>query len=90
MFEIGIGVLFAFWFVMAYLLFAKLVGPRKQRIAVWRHWTQPSFDAAQLGGGKRPQLFLTTEALSQHHSRAGAQQRAGETRAASDKDRRGQ
>ncbi|MDX6696542.1 MAG: hypothetical protein QOF02_4145 [Blastocatellia bacterium] len=89
--EIGIGILFAFWFVMAYLLVAKLVGPRMQRIAVWRHWMQPSFDAAQLAGGKRPQLFLTTEALSQHHSRAGAQQpRAGESRPATDKDRRGQ
>ena len=68
--EIGIGVLFAAWFVTVYLLIAKLVGPQKQRLAVWRHWTQPTFDAAQLAGGRKPQLFLTTESLSQHHSQA--------------------
>ena len=62
--EIGIGVLFAAWFVTAYLLIAKFLLPRKQRAALWRHWTQPNFDAAQLSGGKKPQLFLTTEALS--------------------------
>ena len=78
--EIGIGVLFAFWFVMAYLLIAKLVGPRKERIAVWRHWTQPSFDAAQLAGGKKPQLFLPTEELSHHHSRAGDRKSTGQQR----------
>jgi hypothetical protein len=86
--EIGIGVLFAAWFVMAYLLIAKLVGPRKQQMAIWRHWTQPNFDAAQLAGGKRPQLFLTTEELSQHHSQARGHKPAGQKPAASDKDRR--
>lgn len=76
--EIGIGLLFAAWFVMAYLLIAKLLGPRKQQMAIWRHWTQPTFDVAQLSDGKRPQLFLTTEALSQHHSRAHGQKPAGQ------------
>lgn len=87
--EIGIGVLFAVWFVLAYLLIAKLAAPLKQRIEVWRHyWTQPSFDAAQLSGGKTPQLFLTTEALSQHHSRAGNRKSAGQPRPSSDEERR--
>lgn len=86
--ELGIGVLFAAWFVMAYLLFAKLIGPRKERMAIWRHWTQPSFDAAQLADGKKPQLFLTTEALSQHHSQARNRQQTGRQHPTSDKDRR--
>lgn len=86
--EIGIGVLFAAWFVMAYLIIAKWIGPRKQQMAIWRHWTQPSFDAAQLSAGKKPQLFLTTDALSQHHSQAGNRKAAGGERPASGNDRR--
>lgn len=85
--EIGIGVLFAAWFVTFYLLIAKLFLPRKQRAALWRHWTQPNFDAAQLSGGKKPQLFLTTKALSQHHSQARTRKAAAQQRPASDKDR---
>lgn len=84
MIEIGIGMLFAALFVMAYLLVAKLIGPRKEQMAIWRHWTQPSFDAAQLADGKKPQLFLTTEALSQHHARP----RNGRQHPATDKGQR--
>jgi hypothetical protein len=84
--EIGIGLLFAAWFVTAYLLIAKLVGPRKQGAALWRHWTRPHFDPAQLAGGRKPQLFLTTEALSQHHSQPRNQRSAGQQRTSS-KDR---
>lgn len=86
--EVGIGVLFAAWFVMAYLIIAKLIGPRKQQMAIWRHWTQPAFDAAQLSAGKKPQLFLTTEALSQHHSQARNRPSARGQRPPSDNDRR--
>lgn len=86
--EIGIGVLFAAWFVMAYLIIAKLIGPRKQQMAIWRHWTQSSFDAAQLSAGKKPQLFLTTEALSQHHSQARNRPSTRGPRPPSDNDRR--
>ena len=86
--EIGIGVLFAAWFVTAYLLIARLMGTRRQRAALWRHWSQSTFDAAQLASGKKPQLFLTTEALSQHHSQTRNRQSAGQQRAASDQDRR--
>lgn len=78
MIEIGIGLLFAAWFVTVYLLIAKLILPRKQRMALWRHWSQPTFDAAQLADGKKPQLFLPTDALSQHHSQAKNQSRAGQ------------
>lgn len=87
--EIGIGVLFAAWFVAIYLLIAKLLGPRKEQLAIWRHWTQPTFDAAQLADGKRPQLFLTTEAMSRHHSqpRGNRHARQQPQRPASDKDR---
>ena len=86
--EIGIGVLFAAWFVMAYLIIAKLIGPRKQQMAIWRHWTQTPFDVAQLSTGKKPQLFLTTEALSQHHSRARNRKSTGGQPTGSDNDRR--
>ena len=86
--EIGIGVLFAAWFVTFYLLVAKLFGPRKQRAAaLWRHWTQPDFDAAQLAAGKKPQLFLTAEALSRHHTQARTLKSAEQQRTPSDKDR---
>lgn len=85
--EIGIGVLFAAWFVTIYLLIAKFFGTRKQRGALWRPWSQPNFDAAQLSGGKKPQLFLTTEALSLHHSQSRSGQHAQQQRPASDKDR---
>ena len=85
--EIGIGLLFAAWFITAYLLLAKLFGPRKQR-AAWGRWIRSPFDPAQLAGGKKPQLFLTTEALSQHHSPSRSQKSAGQKRAASDKDRK--
>ncbi|HEX7999090.1 MAG TPA: hypothetical protein VF528_11935 [Pyrinomonadaceae bacterium] len=78
MIEIGIGVLFAAWFVTLYLLISKLFGPRKQQLAVWRHWTQPTFDAAQMADGKRPQLFLTADALSRHHSQPRGQRHAGQ------------
>jgi hypothetical protein len=86
--EIGIGVLFAVWFVMAYLIIAKLIGPRKQQMAIWRHWTNSTFDAAQLSAGKKPQLFLTTEALSQHHAQAGNRKATGGKPSASDNDLR--
>ena len=90
--EIGIGLLFAAWFVTAYLLIAKLAGPRKQRSALWRGWASPAFDAAELASGKKPQLFLTTEALSRHHSQTSGHQQAPRQqqrqRPASDRDRR--
>ncbi len=89
--EIGIGVLFAAWFVTFYLLVAKLFGPRRERaMALWRHWSHPRFDAAQLADGRRPQLFLTTESLSQHHSQAKTVKPAGQQqrRPPSDGERR--
>jgi hypothetical protein len=88
--EIGIGVLFAAWFVTVYLLIAKLAGPRKQRAALWRHWSQTAFDPAELAGGKKPQLFLTTEELSHHHSQARSRKGTGrqQQRPAADADRR--
>ena len=75
--EIGIGVLFAAWFVTAYLLIARLAGTRKQRAALWRHWSQTAFDATELAAGKRPQLFLTTEELRHHHSQSSSRKDAG-------------
>lgn len=74
--EIVIGVLFAAWFVTAYLLMAKFLGPRRRWAALWQRWTRDGFDAAQLAGDKRPQLFLTTDALSHHHARAAGRSAA--------------
>ncbi|HEY0384483.1 MAG TPA: hypothetical protein VGC64_00660 [Pyrinomonadaceae bacterium] len=86
--EIGIGILFAAWFVTVYLLIAKLVGPRrKQRLALWRHWSTAQFDGAQLAGGRKPQLFLTTEALSRHHTEGQGRKPAGRKSAGADRER---
>lgn len=75
--EVGIGVLFAAWFITAYLLITRLRTTHGRRTTTfWRNWWQTLFGAAHLSGDERPQLFLTTEALSQHHSRPSHQQSA--------------
>jgi hypothetical protein len=86
--ELGVGILFAAWFVTIYLLIAKLIGPRgKQRMALWRHWPQAQFDGAQLAGGRKPQLFLTTEALSRHHAETQGRKPASRKSTASERER---
>ncbi|HEX8774249.1 MAG TPA: hypothetical protein VF735_11615 [Pyrinomonadaceae bacterium] len=68
--EIGIGLLFAFWFVLAYLLISKLFGAKELGQMRWRELLRPSADDGRLIGGKRPHLFLSTSEMSEHHSQA--------------------
>jgi hypothetical protein len=68
--EIGIGLLFAFWFVLAYLLISKIFRSKEQGQTRWRDLFRPSADAARSIGAKKPHLFLTGSELSDHHSQA--------------------
>jgi hypothetical protein len=68
--EIATGLLFAFWFVLAYLLIHRLFRSKEQGHTRWRELFQPSADAARSIGAKKPQLFLKTNEMSEHHSQA--------------------
>jgi hypothetical protein len=68
--EIGIGLLFAFWFVLGYLLISKLFGAKELGQTRWRELLRPSADDGRSIGGKRPHLFLSTTEMSEHHSQA--------------------
>ena len=68
--EIGIGLLFAFWFVLAYLLISKLFGANELGQTRWRELLRTSADDAKSIGGKKPHLFLSSSELSEHHSQA--------------------
>jgi hypothetical protein len=70
--EIGIGLLFAFWFVLAYLLISKIFGSKEHGQTCWRDLFRPSADAARSIGAKKPHLFLTGSELSDHHSQAAS------------------
>jgi hypothetical protein len=75
--EIATGLLFAFWFVMAYLLISRLFGTNEQGQARWRDLFRPSTDAARSIGAKKPQLFLKTGEMSEHHSQTANRRSAG-------------
>jgi hypothetical protein len=68
--EIATGGLFAFWFVLAYLLIHRLFKSSEQGQARWRDLFRPSTDAARSIGAKKPHLFLKTGEMSEHHSQA--------------------
>ena len=68
--EIGIGLLFAFWFVLAYLLISKLFGGKELGQTRWRELLRTSADDGRSIGGKKPHLFLSTPEMSEHHSQA--------------------
>ena len=70
--EIATGLLFAFWFVLAYLLISKLFRSSDQDRARWRDLFRPSVDAARTIESKKPHLFLKTGEMSDHHSQAAA------------------
>jgi hypothetical protein len=78
--EIGIGLLFAFWFVLGYLLVSRLLGSDKCGQIRWRDILRPSTDAAKALGAKRPHLFLSTSELSEHHSRTTGKSSSGKDR----------
>jgi hypothetical protein len=78
--EIGIGLLFAFWFVLGYLLVSRLLGCDKGGQVRWRDILRPSTDGAKALGAKRPHLFLTTSEMSEHHSQATSGSSSGKDR----------
>ena len=70
--EIATGLLFAFWFVLAYLLIHRLFRSKDQGQARWRDLFKPSVDAARSIGAKKPHLFLKTNDMSDHHAQAAS------------------
>ena len=68
--EIGIGLLFAFWFVLAYLLISKLFGSNQLGQTRWRELLRSSGDEGRTLNGTKPHLFLSTPEMSEHHSQA--------------------
>jgi hypothetical protein len=78
--EIGIGLLFAFWFVLGYLLVSRLFGSDKRGQLRWRDLLRPSCDATKALGGKRPHLFLTTSEMSEHHAQPTGKSSSGKDR----------
>jgi hypothetical protein len=75
--EIGIGLLFAFWFVLGYLLVSRVIGRNERGQIRWRDLLRPSSDAATALGTKRPHLFLTTSEMSEHHAQPTGKSSAG-------------
>ena len=68
--EIATGLLFAFWFVLAYLLIHRLLRSNEQGRTRWRDVFRPSMDDARSISAKKPHLFLKTGEMSEHHSQA--------------------
>lgn len=75
--EIATGLLFAFWFVLAYLLIHRLFRSKEQGHTCWRDLFKPSMDAARSIGAKKPHLFLKTSDMSDHHAQAASKRASG-------------
>ncbi len=75
--EIATGLLFAFWFVLAYLLISRLFRSNEQGQTRWRDLFRPSVDAARSLGAKKPHLFLKTGEMSEHHSQTANSRSSG-------------
>ncbi len=64
--ELGIGVLFAIWFIVMYLLVSRW---RKRDERLYGRVSLNPLDTAKiLGTQQQPRRFLTTEAMSEHHA----------------------
>ncbi|HEX8652658.1 MAG TPA: hypothetical protein VF708_17715 [Pyrinomonadaceae bacterium] len=63
--EVGIGVLFAIWFIAVYLLVSRL---RQRGKRSYGPVSLAPPDTAKLLGASEPKRFLTTAAMSEHHS----------------------
>ena len=75
--ELGIGVLFAIWFIVMYLLVSRW---RKRDKQLYGPVSLNPLDTAKLLGAQRQQQqrrFLTTEAMSQHHAQKKGSPSAG-------------
>ncbi len=69
MIEIGIGVLFAFIFVTAYLLVSKLLSKGDDGHSRWRELKDQTIKSSKRVKGKPAQLFLPTREMREHHSK---------------------
>ncbi|HYE66257.1 MAG TPA: hypothetical protein VD966_11780 [Pyrinomonadaceae bacterium] len=68
--EIGVGVLFALWFVTLYLLVSKLLRPGKYGRPLWREILALNpCGASHQPGARKPHLFLRPSEMGEHHSR---------------------
>ncbi len=73
--ELGIGVLFAIWFIAMYLLIARW---RKRDKQLYGAVSLNPLDTAKLLGAQQQQKrYLTTEAMSQHHAQKKGSPSAG-------------
>lgn len=63
--EVGIGVLFAIWFIAVYLLVARLRQRGKRPLGPV---SLAPLDTGKLMGAAEAKRFLTTAGLSEHHS----------------------
>jgi hypothetical protein len=64
--EVGIGVLFAIWFIAVYLLVSKL--RRRDRPSYGPISLAPLDTTKLLGAPQQQKRFLTTAEMSEHHS----------------------
>jgi hypothetical protein len=64
--ELGVGVLFAIWFIVMYLLVSRW---RKRDERFYGPVSLNPLDTSKiLGAQQQPKRFLTTEAMSEHHA----------------------
>ena len=63
--EVGIGVLFAIWFIVIYLIVNRL---RQRDRRSYGPVSLAPPDTTKLIGAQQPKRFLTTAAMSEHHS----------------------
>lgn len=65
--ELGIGVLFAIWFIVMYLLVSRW---RKRDERLYGRVSLNPLDTTKILGAQQQQQrrFLTTEAMSEHHA----------------------
>jgi hypothetical protein len=64
--EVGIGVLFAIWFIVIYLLVSRF---RKRDKQLYGQVSLAPLDSARsIGAPPQSKRFLTTQEMSQHHA----------------------
>jgi hypothetical protein len=63
--EVGIGLLFAIWFIAMYLIVSRL---RQRDGRSYGPVSLAPLDTTKLLGASQPKRFLTTAAMSEHHS----------------------
>lgn len=77
--EVGIGILFALWFILMYLLVSRW---RKRDERLYGRVSLNPLDTAKILGAQQQQQkrFLTTEAMSEHHAQQKGTQSAESNR----------